>query len=445
MTSPNSNSRLNNDESGAYYDWAKTMKPESPWTHDYNRTVVMKLLLCTRDGQGNIDKIYLTFSDVINVIRRINHITLGIPKIIYLVGWQYNGHDSKYPAWDQVNTSLKRSEDSTSLASLKWLIRKAKEYNTTISLHINMIDAFMESPLWDEYLACDIIAKDSSGDPIKGENFNGMQSYQISYAREWELGYAQNRIDRLVNMIPELKESGTIHIDAFYSMRPSGPDEPISPYLGFSIDDEIVAQRKIIRYWRRYGIDVTSEGAMYWLRKDPFLGLQAMTWHYDEMTYAHENWIGKPDDFTSLPALLSAYTPMHAEPEIMQDPKNLPGLIEQFCLSVVPWYYRRNTDVSKTGTVIMDSDEVVCPVLWKEQTLIAYSRQGFDNRKIKLPSRWINITKVKAEILTVDGLKDSQIIPVEEETNWRNTSNNSISLSLQPGQAVVIQPIPLQS
>ena len=63
-----------------------------------------------------------------------------------------------------------------------------------------MIDAFMESPLWDEYLTCDIIAKDSSGDPIKGENFNGMQSYQISYAREWELGYAQNRIDRLVNI-----------------------------------------------------------------------------------------------------------------------------------------------------------------------------------------------------------------------------------------------------
>jgi len=81
MTSPGGNSRLNNDESGAYYDWTKTMKPESPWTHDYNQTVVMKLLLCTRDGEGNVDKVYLTFSDVISVIRRINHITLGVPKL----------------------------------------------------------------------------------------------------------------------------------------------------------------------------------------------------------------------------------------------------------------------------------------------------------------------------------------------------------------------------
>ena len=47
-----------------------------------------------------------------------------------------------------------------------------------------MIDAFVESPFWNEYLAYDIVAKDSSENPIKGEGFNGMPSYQISYARE---------------------------------------------------------------------------------------------------------------------------------------------------------------------------------------------------------------------------------------------------------------------
>ena len=60
MTNPDGNSRLNNDESGAYYDWTKTMKPESPWTHDYNQTVVMKLLLVP-GRRGNVDKVYLTF------------------------------------------------------------------------------------------------------------------------------------------------------------------------------------------------------------------------------------------------------------------------------------------------------------------------------------------------------------------------------------------------
>lgn len=33
----------------------------------------------------------------------------------------------------------------------RWLIREARAYNTTISLHINMVDAFEESPLWDTY------------------------------------------------------------------------------------------------------------------------------------------------------------------------------------------------------------------------------------------------------------------------------------------------------
>jgi hypothetical protein len=46
-----------------------------------------------------------------------------------------------------------------------------------------------------------------------------MQSYQISYAQEWKLGYAQKRIDALLRMLPELKEAGTIHIDAFKSIR----------------------------------------------------------------------------------------------------------------------------------------------------------------------------------------------------------------------------------
>ena len=94
-----------------------------------------------------------------------------------MVGWQYSGHDSKYPSWDVVNERLKRPEDATALDSLKWLIKEAKAYHTTISLHINMIDAFEESPLWSEYLARDIIAKDAAGKPIKGEVFDGMQSY----------------------------------------------------------------------------------------------------------------------------------------------------------------------------------------------------------------------------------------------------------------------------
>ena len=60
------------------------------------------------------------------VAKRIYTLTLGLPKIAYLVGWQYSGHDSNYPSWDVVNERLKRPEDATALDSLKWLIEETK-------------------------------------------------------------------------------------------------------------------------------------------------------------------------------------------------------------------------------------------------------------------------------------------------------------------------------
>ncbi|MAF09355.1 hypothetical protein CMK11_02795 [Candidatus Poribacteria bacterium] len=107
-------------------------------------------------------------------------------------------------------------------------------------------------------------------------------------------------------------------------MRPSGPGEPISPHLSLDAEDETAAQRRILRYRRDQGIDVTSEGGKYWLRDDPFLGLQPMAWHLDERNHAREEWRDKPDDLTALPAALCAHTPMHPEPEIMRDPEALP-------------------------------------------------------------------------------------------------------------------------
>ena len=62
-----------------------------------------------------------------------------------------------------------------------------------------------------------VIAKDKSGAPLKGIVWNGLQSYPLSYAWEWETGCAKRRIDGLLKMLPELKEAHTIHIDAFHS------------------------------------------------------------------------------------------------------------------------------------------------------------------------------------------------------------------------------------
>ena len=428
--------------SGEYYDWTKTKQPEHPWNHDYNKTLVSKILLCTRDGEGNVDNVFLTFEQTLETIRKLDNITLGIPKIAYLVGWQYNGHDSKYPAWDEVNNHLKREEDTTALESLQWLIKAAKDYNTTISFHINMIDAFKDSPLWSEYLKKDIIAKDLQGVLIKGEGFNGMQSYQISYAREWNLGYAQKRIDRLIEMIPELKEIGTIHIDAYHSMRPNGVGEPISPYLGITMDEEISAQRKIYRYWRSKGIDVTNEAGMYWLRKDPFLGLQGLSWHHTESNYIKENWLHKPENFHSLPLALSGYTPMQCEEEIRKDSENLSGLLEQVCLNLVPWYYKRNPDVSKYSNVIITDDMVICPVLWEKTTLIAYSREkDITDMKFRLPSTWGDVTEVQIFELTIEGINPLSVIKTTNMDGDGRAFYKMIHINIKKGNPVVFKPM----
>ena len=60
-----------------------------------------------------------------------------------------------------MNPRLKRPQDATALASLRWLIREARKFNTTGSLHINMVDAYKASPLWEEYVTKDSVARDA--------------------------------------------------------------------------------------------------------------------------------------------------------------------------------------------------------------------------------------------------------------------------------------------
>lgn len=191
--------------SGEYYDWTKTMQPERPWVRDYNKTIISKLFLCERTPDNKIKKVHQTFAQALETIKRYDAITCDIPKIIYLVGWNHQGHDSGYPDFSVVNDALKCSGMSAT-ESLRWLMREAKKYNTTVSLHINMFDAYDNSPLWNEYLRKDIIAKDKQGNPIRGEVFSGMQSYQISYAQEWKMGLTTKRIDALLELLPELIE-----------------------------------------------------------------------------------------------------------------------------------------------------------------------------------------------------------------------------------------------
>jgi hypothetical protein len=211
----------------------------TPFYRDHHKTLVTKLFL-GMEGEPTerlrslpmFQKprdVLCTFEEALEVVRKMDNLTRGMPKIVYLVGWQKGGHDHGYPAWDEVNPRLKREQDPTALDSLRWLIREARQYNTTVSLHINMLDAYEQSPLWDEYVAKDCLARDEAGQLLSpGIAMVGESMYNVVYPREWEEGLAQRRIDELIEMIPELVDGHTIHVDVFIAQREDGV--PVSPW-----------------------------------------------------------------------------------------------------------------------------------------------------------------------------------------------------------------------
>lgn len=215
--------------------------------NNYKDSIVYKISLknkCKTEVTTSIE-------EVLDIVRLVHDLTCGLPQIIYLVGWQHDGHDSKYPSWGVVGNHCAGFMSSHPIDSLRALMREVRKYNAKISLHINMSDAYQNSPLWNEYVDKDLIARNTDGSLNAGCQWGGELAYNISIVKEWRAGRSQQRILELLDMLPELKESGTIHIDAFLGKG--------SPGDGISIDDDLGIMVKITDFWHEQGIDVTTE------------------------------------------------------------------------------------------------------------------------------------------------------------------------------------------
>lgn len=448
-------------------DLKQVIKPN----HAYHQTLTMKLFLSQalfdgkfkRKDNGTSD-VALTFPQALDVIKKMDNLTLGIPKIVYLVGWQYNGHDSKYPAWFEVNERLKRPEDKTALESLKWLMKEAVKYHTVVSLHINMFDAYEDSPLWDTYVKNNIIARNADGSLRACE-----WGYPISYAREWETGFAQKRIDSLCSLLP-LQRAQTIHIDAFHTWPPvpimvdgkyklNFDKAPTSPFLGNTVQDESEAQRKIYQYWASKGIDVTCEGVDF-LRESSFEGYQPMAWWFTGLN----NYLKWPASYYCGGQDNSEWgklfgTSMHGEDVIKKDPEKLSGFLPQFCTKTLLWYYlnrlnreyvvsnsaeksvhfsqntvsslkRKEFLVQSDDILLAENEDVFVPALWlKKSSVIAFSKNGYQNRRWKLPQSLRKKRQLTIYLITTEGLKSVRNINVKE---------GAITLSVAAGEAILI-------
>lgn len=473
--------------SGEYYDWHRTLKPERPWRHAYHQALVDKMWIGFKANRktGAPAQLLNSVDQAIERFRRMSHLTRGIPHITYLTGWQHDGHDSKYPDWSEVNPRLKRPGDATARDSLIWLMREARKYNTTVSLHLNMTDAYDSSPLWDEYVAKGVLVKDPATGGIyvpRGYLWGGEQTYWIDHAKEWDSGLAQRRIDRLLDLLP-IAEAGTIHIDAFYIPDHTEPEA------------QKTAMRKIFRYWRDRGVDATSESMFCKRHGEGFIGLQPMAYVVNMKAWG--STINQPEvteaQLLEIPASLYCF----AHDDLAEDTGQLFGastmgwaefagnelydagrsapadaidqdystqhFIQPFCLKVLPWHFLnrherlrliREPDGTRTlelsdgvvsrvtgdghrtvrhqGRLLVDGTDVCVPALWRpHRELIAFSAAGYARREWKLPPEWQGVAQADLYEVGPDGLRMAGAVDLP---------GGRLTLSLAAGQMLSVVP-----
>uniref|UniRef100_UPI003216E118 endo-alpha-N-acetylgalactosaminidase family protein n=1 Tax=uncultured Draconibacterium sp. TaxID=1573823 RepID=UPI003216E118 len=439
----------------------KGEKVFADFNHNYSQTLVMKLFLSKPDSEGN-SMVANTFENALEIIKTTDQLTLGVPKIVYLVGWQYNGHDDKYPAFFGVNVALKREQDATARESLIWLMEEASKYHTVVSLHINMTDAYNDSPLWPEYVENDLISKTTNGNLMVIGNYNNRKAYQINYKNEWESGYAKMRVDRLLDLLPPLREAKTIHIDAWIARESKGHYE--------STVTEAKYQQKVLEYWNQQGIDATSEWVMdYMIGKIPF------AWHFnhfsqkDYLKYPASVYTGsglnRDLEYTDFGLGFLFGKSMYGEnifPQLQKNPDDLEWrqkFVDEFYSNCLQYFFLNklvriklegegnnriasfsddvhvslvDSTVYQGDNLLREKDFVAFPVAWKQEKCLAVYSTKTEERKIQVPASWGDVDKITISEVTVSGEKKVQDISIK---------NGIFNLSLIKGKAWLVRPL----
>ncbi len=423
-----------------------------PFWREYHKTLTIKLFMAMEPygslwqpvSEEKDSTVYVDIDEAIDIIRRLDNITGGIPKIVYLVGWQRGGHDHGYPDLVTANPKLKRKDDASATDSLRWLMREAKKYNTSVSFHINTVDAWEDSPLWDEYAKDHVFAENEDGTiQCAGGGFDIIEkNYHIRVAnvvqtRLWDTGKFQKQIEKLIETYPEIVDSHTIHIDNWRTIPCKA--------MGITKEDEENTLIKMFKYLREKGFDATSEGSFHG-RSQPMTGLQPMTWI--DIPY-HQTVIppslycgGRMMRVDSDPRFGDS---IHVENTIRMnlsegfDP--LYGVLDEFCMYTLPWQFLNSFELLDfDGTTAFYSDGVratfeegrpyiwwnetrvrcgttfVVPMLWKEErALMLYSYRD-TYIPVKLPKGWEDVKEV--EFYKVDRLGRTEPVLDESRELW---------------------------
>ena len=236
----------------------------------------------------------MNIEEVKRIIHGIYNITNGMRQVLYLVGWQENGHDTLYPNPHQSKLSP-RFGDEGSWEELRLF---AKQYNAILSLHDNFDDAYMPENYAkqlralasfpdvhdNEHLADfarqknvgevsasvdgaileldkNLLAADKRGEYQRGWLWAGGMTYIMSPKAYVESGEAAARIDKTLSRF-SIEES--YHIDVLTS---EVRRYDFTPGRQTAADENVEYKRGMIRRFNKHGVDITSEALAL-----PFIG-----------------------------------------------------------------------------------------------------------------------------------------------------------------------------
>jgi hypothetical protein len=208
----------------------------------YRETLIYKIYLDDLNCLAPLS----TFDDVLATVERVHRVSGGIRQVVYLVGWQKDGHDASFPDPQEVNARCGGAK------GLQALVKRAAKFNATVSVHTNVSDSYVTDPGYDP----ELLSRDIDGKPFVW--FNNALRHQPVYSVNLTLAVENGAATRWIEHNLELSGAmETIHLDAF---RPWS--EAWLPN-GIHIDSECESQRGLLairRLFEQRGIDVTAEG-----------------------------------------------------------------------------------------------------------------------------------------------------------------------------------------
>lgn len=447
----------------------KNIKPKLQYQYDYTKCMMMKLPMAFPSKDKKTSTVINNFEDALDIIKKVDAVTGKVKKIYYLVGWQYLGHDDKYPDFFEVNKALKRKTDKTARDSFMWLYNEAKKYNSVVSVHINFNDAYDNAPSFEKFKQNNALIRKKDGTPAAIEKYNGRPCYKTSFKEYYESGLFSEMFDRLLTVLP-LQDAKTVHVDNFQCYH------NINPVV--TIAEMQAARHKMIDYVAGKGIDITSEFTYREDEKLPnkklfglsrehnphspmdTLGEIPASWWCTRMTRREYVDIppavyggGKYKDKNYINYL---YSNIHGEDVFGRHGKDeiwLRQFVYQFACVQVPYHflccyerqkieghfgnerciynknlvsYNKHRRITIDGHTIKENDNLCLPLISETDTYIAFSKNG-DSRKWHLLD---------------SGYKKAKIFDVTEKgvslSEERKIIENSIELTIKKNQLLKI-------